>query len=45
MSLQRKQRVISIHAAAIIDYPNDGNSPATNYDVDFARACVDAVFD
>ena len=45
MSLQRKQPVIAIHAAAVIDYPNDGNSPATNHDVDFAGACVDAVFD
>src|SRR5216117_3153598 len=45
MPLQGKERVIAIHAAAVIDYANQRNSPATNDDVDFARAGVDAVLD
>src|SRR5205823_7947311 len=45
MSLERKQRVIAIHAAAVIDHPDQRNSPATNHDVYLASACVDTVFD
>src|SRR5437773_11623651 len=45
MPLERKQRVIPIHAAAVIDHANQRNSSATNHHVDFARAGVNAVFD
>src|SRR5438093_1570125 len=44
MSLQRQQRVIAIHAAAVIDYSDQRDPPATNEDVDLAAASVDAVF-
>jgi hypothetical protein len=44
MSFQRKQRVIAAHAAAVIDYANQGNSTATNNDIDIASAGVEAVF-
>jgi hypothetical protein len=44
MSLQRQQRVIAIHTAAVIDYSNQRDSSATNEDVDLAGTGVDAVF-
>src|SRR6266567_4969726 len=45
MPLQRKQCVIAIHAAAVIDHANQRNSSATNHDVDFTGGGVNAVFD
>ena len=44
MSLQRKQRVIAVHAAAVIDHANQRNSTATNSDIDVASAGVETVF-
>ena len=45
ITLERKKRVIAIHAATVIDHPNERNSTAANQDVDLARAGVDAVLD
>jgi hypothetical protein len=45
MSLQGKQRVIAIHAAAVIDHSHQRNSSATNHDIYFVRTGVDTVFD
>jgi hypothetical protein len=42
--LQGKQRVIAVHAAAVIDYANQRNSAAPNNDIDVASACVETVF-
>src|SRR2546421_3526002 len=36
VSLQRKQRVVAVHSAPVIDYANKRNSSATNDDVDLA---------
>src|SRR4029450_2607933 len=44
MSLERKQRVIAIHTAAVIDHANQRNSTATNSDTDAACAGVETVF-
>src|SRR5438874_10844910 len=44
MPLQRKQRVIAIHAAAVIDHANQRNTAATNNDIDLASAGVETVF-
>src|SRR6185437_14245499 len=44
MSLQRQQRVITIHAAAIVNHSDERDSSATNDRIDFAGARVDAVF-
>jgi hypothetical protein len=44
MTLERQQRVISIHAASIINHANERNSPAANQNLDLARAGIDAVF-
>jgi hypothetical protein len=45
MPLQRKQRIVAVHAAAVVDHANQRNSAATDHDIDFTSACVDAVFD
>ncbi len=42
---QRKQRVIPIHPAAIIDHANKRNPAAPDAHFDFARAGIDAVLD
>src|SRR6516165_9473089 len=44
VSLERKQRVIAIHAASIIDHANQRNSTATNRDIDIAGSSVETVF-
>src|SRR6476660_9528927 len=44
MSLERKQRVIAVHAAAIVDHADQPNSAATNGDVDVSSAGVETVF-
>jgi hypothetical protein len=44
MSLERKQRIIAVHAAAVIDHANQRNSTATNSDIDVASAGVETVF-
>src|SRR4029077_1253219 len=44
MSLERKQRIIAIHAAAVIDHANQRNSTAPNNDIDVASAGVETVF-
>ncbi len=44
MSLERKQRVIAVHATAIIDHANQRNSAATNSDIDTASTGVETVF-
>jgi len=43
MPLQRKQCVIAVHAAAVIDHANQRNSTATNDDIDVAGAGVETV--
>jgi hypothetical protein len=43
MSFQRKQRIIAVHAAAVIDHANQRNSTAKNNDIDIAGACVETV--
>ncbi len=45
MTLERKERVIAIHSAAVVDHPDERNSTAANQDIDLARARVDAVLD
>src|SRR2546429_3332782 len=45
MPLQRKQRVIAVHAAAVIYDANERNSSATNNDIDVASTGVQTVFD
>src|SRR6266849_8150784 len=45
MTLERKERVIAIHAAAVIDHADERNSTASNQDVNLTRAGVDAIFD
>src|SRR4051794_14033199 len=45
VSLQGKQCVVAVHAAAVIDYANERNSAATNNDVDLASASIETVFD
>src|SRR5262245_28575382 len=45
MSLERKQCVVAIHAAAVIDHADKGNSAAPDKDVDLASAGIDAVLD
>src|SRR4030095_2788790 len=45
MPLQRKQRVIAVHAAAVIDYANQRNSTATNNDIDLPTTGVETVLD
>ena len=42
---EREQRIVAIHAGAVIDHANERNSAAPNQDVDLARAGVDAVLD
>src|SRR5260370_20049210 len=44
VSLQRKQRIIPVHSTAVVDYANQRNSAAPNYDVDFVGTGVEAVF-
>ena len=44
MPLEAKQRVIAIHPASVINHPNQGNSTATNSDIDIAGAGVETVF-
>src|SRR4029077_9933997 len=44
MPLERKQRVIAVHAAAVIDHANQRNAAATNNDIDVASAGVETVF-
>jgi hypothetical protein len=44
VSLQRQQRVVTIHTIAVIDHPDERDSSATNHCVDFTGAGVDAVF-
>src|SRR6266496_3462868 len=43
--LERKQRIVAVHSAAVVDHANQRNSSATNDDVNFLRAGVNAVFD
>src|SRR2546423_10862535 len=45
MPLQRKQRIIAVHAAAVVDYSNQRNSSTANDDVNFLCTGVNAVFD
>src|SRR6266571_4437511 len=45
MTLERKERVIAIHSAAVVDHPDERNSTAANQDVDLTRAGVNAVLD
>ena len=44
MSLQRKQRVIAIHATAVIDDTNERNPSALNAHFNIARSCINSVF-
>src|SRR6478736_4428144 len=44
MSLERKQGIIAVHTAAVIDHANKRNSTATNSDIDVARAGIETVF-
>src|SRR5262245_54678710 len=44
MPLQRKQRVIAVHATTVIDHANERNSTATNNNIDVASASVETVF-
>jgi len=44
MTLERQERVITIHATPIVDHTNERNSTAPNHNVDLARAGIDAVF-
>src|SRR5438128_10530805 len=45
MTLEREECVIAIHPAAVVDYADERNSPASDQDLDLARTGVDAVFD
>jgi hypothetical protein len=45
MTLEGEERVIAIHPAAVVDYADERNSPASDQDLDLARTGVDAVFD
>jgi hypothetical protein len=44
VALQRKQRVIAVHAAAVIDHANQRNSAAPNDDINLASTGVETVF-
>src|SRR6476469_3798290 len=44
MSLERKQGVIAVHTAAVIDHANKRNSTTTNSDIDVASAGIETVF-
>src|SRR4029077_20188887 len=44
MSLERKQRIIAVHAAAVVDHANQRNSTTTNSDSDVASTGVETVF-
>ena len=45
MPFKRKKRVITIHAAAIVNDTDHGNSSPTNHDLNLAGVGVDAVLD
>src|SRR6185437_4242995 len=45
MSLQRQQRVITIHTAAVVDHSDERDSTSTNHSIDFTGPGIDAVFD
>src|SRR4051794_29030793 len=45
MTLEREQRIVTIHPAAVIDYANERYAAATDDRLDPFRARVDAVLD
>src|ERR1051325_2945970 len=44
MSLERKQRIVAVHPAAVINDTNQRNSAAPNNHIHTARASVETVF-
>jgi hypothetical protein len=45
MTFKRKKRIVTIHAASVINHPNQRDSSAPNQDFDLASPGVDTVLD